>query len=105
MVSEAIDLVNEDPDTYRFGFADDIKILRVGNDLREMAFHVQIAINKLMTWTCRSNLTFNADKTKAMIFTRKIKPFDKPDLTVNNRIIEYVDTFKYLGVTFDTKLL
>ena len=105
VVSEANDLVNEDPDTYGFGFADDIKILRVGNDLREMAFHVQIAINKLMTWACRSNLTFNADKTKAMIFTRKIKPFDKPELTVNNRIIEYVDTFKYLGVTFDTKLL
>ena len=27
VVSEAIDLVNEDPDTYGFGFADDIKIL------------------------------------------------------------------------------
>ena len=39
-----------------------------------------------------------------MLFTRKYKNFVKPELKLDGKVIQYVDTFKYLGVTLDTKL-
>ena len=38
-----------------------------------------------------------------MIFTRRYK-YDKPEIKLNGKVIEYVETFKYLGVTFDNRL-
>ena len=38
-----------------------------------------------------------------MIFTRKYN-YDKPEIKLNGKVIEYVETFKYLGVTFDNRL-
>ena len=35
-----------------------------------------------------------------MIFTRRYK-YDKSEIKLNGKVIEYVETFKYLGVTFD----
>ena len=105
VVSEGVDLFNDDPGLECFAYADDLKILKVGKNLEEMAQHLQLGINKLMTWACCNNLRFNAEKTKAMIFSRRRETIDKPNLTVDGKIIEYVDTFKYLGVTFDSKLL
>ena len=104
-ISEAVDLFNADPAANCFGYADDIKLLRIGNNLAEMGHLIQQDINKLMTWACHNNLRFNPDKTKAMIFSRKQKLLGKPELIVDGRAIEYVDTFKYLGVTFDSKML
>ena len=64
---------------------------------------MQLGVNSLCDWAKEHNLKFNADKTKAMIFTRKYK-FEKPEIWINRKPIEYVDTFKYLGIIFDTKL-
>ena len=64
---------------------------------------IQQDINKLMTWACHNNLRFNPDKTKAMIFSRKQKLLGKPELIVDGRAIENVDTFKYLELPLTPK--
>ena len=104
VASEAVDLFNEVPGTDCYGYADDIKLMVVGNDIMDMGRQMQAAINKLMTWACLNNLKFNPDKTKAMLYTRKHKVVGRPILNIDGKTIEYVDTFKYLGVHFDTKL-
>ena len=38
-----------------------------------------------------------------MVFSRRHK-YEKPDIFLNGKKIEYVETFKYLGVIFDRKL-
>ena len=84
VISEAVDLFNADPAANCFGYADDIKLLRIGNNLAEMRHLIQQDINKLMTWACHNNLRFNPDKTKAMIFSRKQKLLGKPEQNRND---------------------
>ena len=48
-------------------------------------------------------MKFNVEKTKAVLFTRKYK-FTEPTITLDGKNIEFVSSFKYLGVIFDKKL-
>ena len=68
-------------------FADDMFLIRTGKDIWEVALHMQIGVNSLCDWAQEHNLKFNADKTKAMIFTRKYK-FEKPEIWINQKPIE-----------------
>jgi len=64
---------------------------------------MQYALDILCDWAKANNLKFIESKTKIMIFTRK-HIYDKPEIKLNDKVIEYVDTFKYLGVIFDNRL-
>ena len=50
-----------------------------------------------------NELTFNAEKTVAMIFTKRLN-FIKPTQKIYGKPIEYVDILKYLNVNLDNKL-
>ena len=86
-----------------FGYADDVMVLKAGCDLLFVQEQVQLALDKLEDWAGENNLKFNVDKTKAILFTRKFK-FTEPTITLNGKNIEFVNSFKYLGVIFDKKL-
>ena len=103
VVSEGVQAYTTRSQTQGKAFADDIILLRSGYDIWEIALNLQIAANSLSDWAKSNSLSFNADKTKVMIFTRKHK-YEKPEIQINRKPIEYVETFKYLGVTFDRKL-
>ena len=102
-MSDAADEFPEGNPTKCTIYADDIKLYEEGTDLQEMARHLQIGVNKLLEWAHRNQLSFNASKTKMMIFTRK-KEHEKPVIKIGEETIEYVNEFKYLGITFDTEL-
>ena len=84
-------------------YAEDTALLRSGNDIWKVALDMQEVINIQSDWGKANNLHFNADKTKVMIFSRRYK-IERPILMINRKVIEYVDTIKYLGVVFDSKL-
>ena len=84
-------------------FADDIMDLMVGIDEGTMVSTLQKDIRKMEQWAKEHNLSFSPGKTKVMLFTNKRK-YTKPKLFLGGKEIEYVDSFKYLGVTLDTKL-
>ena len=100
--SDAMDDV-EQTRMLALAFADDFNLIKSGRNMTQLGMHAQEGINKLCEWAERNSLQFNADKTKALVFTKKVK-FYKPPLYINGKEIEYVNTFKYLGVTFDSKL-
>ena len=54
-------------------------------------------------WATEHGLKFSSSKTKAMIFSRK-ENTNRRNLYINGEQIEYVTSFKYLGVTIDNKL-
>ena len=85
------------------GYADDIGLLITGIDMQTLVDILQKAMKILEQWATENKLTFNADKTKAMIFTNKRK-YRRPTLKINGKEIEYVTEFKYLGVILDNKL-
>lgn len=76
-----------------------------GKDLVKMRKLMQKAINTVQKWARESGLSMSPHKTHAILFTTKVKvPDIDTTLKIGNQVIEYVDSTKCLGVTFDKKL-
>ena len=86
-----------------FCYADDLAVVVCGVDLGTVTDLAQLALNRLVTWSEKNELTFSTSKTVAMHLTRTRK---KPsqDLKLSNKPILWVENFKYLGVIFDKRL-
>ena len=64
-------------------------------------------LNKIFNWFCINKLSINPDKTKYMIFKnrqRNLSNIALPNLKLNNKIIERVQEFLYLGIFLDENL-
>ena len=57
-------------------------------------------ISQITTWLESNELSFNIDKTKAMLFHQPQKKISKPTLKMNERIIEFVPNFNFLGMNY-----
>jgi len=83
----------------RTEFADDIALIVRADTMQEAATKMQEALNSFYSYTENNKLIINYHKTVAIIFTRKrIQPVT---ININNHIIDYVNEFKFLGITFD----
>ena len=83
-------------------FADDCAIYhQISNTIDCLI--LQGDLSRLYTWTQKWQLALNLSKCKAICISNKRKP---PTHTyrLNNVTLEWVDTFKYLGVRIDSKL-
>ena len=88
---------------YTLGYADDVVITIIGNDLITMGELMSRAITRTMRWCEGHGLTINPSKTTLVaFFTPRDKPL--PRVTVRNNTIVYSQVMKYLGVTIDHKL-
>ena len=90
-----------------YEYADDVSIIITADSIAEAKRLIQIAIDRLEQWAIKWKLTFNPEKTKAMIFTKKRIPKleDIAQLRIHNQEINWVKTFKYLGLTLDAPTL
>ena len=61
-------------------------------------------LSKIFDWFAANKLSLNASKTKAMIFHTRKKRVIYPKLSLQNSIIEFVDTFDFLGISIDKDL-
>jgi len=62
-------------------------------------------MNKVLTWAKNNKLNFNEQKSKAMVISRRKRKENKEiSVYMNNKILEQVQTFKYLGIIMDSKL-
>ena len=78
---------------------DTLIIGNIRNDNNENYFDT---ISKSIEWCNENNLSLNESKTKEMIFDfRKNKKLPK-NVIINNRTVEIVENFKYLGILFDS---
>ena len=64
----------------------------------ESATELQALLNDFVSYCNDWKLTINPDKTKIMVFGERIKKAH--NIRIYQRILEEVDTFKYLGVLF-----
>ena len=80
-----------------------ISIIKYADDLVFLSRSKQLGIQKgLVTLHdfCNNNkLTANTYKSK-LIYISKRTPAQLPDIYYNGQVLEWVDKFKYLGVTF-----
>ena len=87
-------------------YADDTVVYSVDEDPRTAVIKVQEDVNKLYSWCLSNKLTINVKKTKAVIFGmgNRIKRLDPPVIKLGSNEIEYVQSYKYLGLTLDQSL-
>ena len=83
-------------------FADDCTVFKETN-LHQDCDSLQGDLNGLLKWTQKWQLKLNQSKCKMMCITNKKKPIAYT-YHINNSAVEWVDTFKYLGVKIHSKL-
>jgi hypothetical protein len=67
---------------------------------------MNLEMGKIMDWASKNKLKFNEDKSKVMLMSRRRKRERKEiEIYVNNKIIKQVNSTKYLGNIFDSKII
>ncbi len=74
-------------------YADDLVLLSTTSD------GLQQGLNELKLFCVENMLTVNTEKSKVMCFTKKALN-QTPTLRYGSNVLDWVDDFKYLGVTF-----
>jgi hypothetical protein len=83
-------------------FADDICIWRRGKNLELTSKQIQKHVNEISAWCDLNDFAMSAEKTKCMVFSHRRE--NKCSVRLNNNNIEIVESHKFLGVNFDSKL-
>lgn len=83
-------------------FADDTAVMAIADTNEETTSKLQRSMNIIQEWTKRWRIKLNETKSTHVDFTNK-RIVHKP-LYINNKIVPYADTAKYLGMTLDAKL-
>ena len=84
-------------------FADDTSLLATGHDPAQTVQQLNRDLIKISNWAVKWKVTFNASKTKEIIFSNKFLN-NSPPLTFNSEIIKRVTTHKHLGVHLTSNL-
>lgn len=84
-------------------FADDGVIWKRGRNVEYITKKIQEAMLEVEGWALEWGFRFSVSKTKAVIFTKRIKPVGI-DLRLYGEKLEMVESFKYLGTVFDKRL-
>lgn len=92
------------PDMTLALYADDTAIMTRSMQLWPLTIRLQNALNAINKFFIKWKIKINADKTEAIIFTKKHK---KPTTNIHfqGKDIEWKTSVKYLGAHLDTKLL
>jgi len=85
-------------------YADDLMVLIKGSNQVEVENYANIETQKITNWGRNNKMSFNDQKSKVMIITKK-KPKNRRDIKIflNNKKIQQADTIKYLGITSDRR--
>ena len=87
-------------------YADDTVLLTVEKYAQNIEIKMNTELEKARRWFTENRLTFNAKKTKYVIFGNARKTEQLGDISINlsaNKL-DQVESFKYLGVHFDRRL-
>jgi len=79
-------------------------ILVKGSNQVEVENYANIETQEIAKWARNNKMSFNDQKSKAMIITKK-KPNNRRDIKIflNNKKLQQADTIKYLGLAIDRR--
>ena len=84
-------------------FADDTSLFASGSDPAITAAQLNRDLEKISAWGDRWKVTFNAKKSKDIIFSNKYLN-NSPPLIFNNNYIERVNSHRHLGLILSSTL-
>lgn len=85
-------------------YADDTAIMATSSKEAMAVTYTQRQLDEIVKFFHKWKLQLNADKTQAIIFTKRRKIENKPPLTINGTQIQEETELKYLGVVLDKTL-
>lgn len=85
-------------------YADDTAILVSHTNPKILHSRFQQSINLIESWFSYWGMSINAQKSVAVLFTKKRK-IEVQNISINNNIIEWSNSAKYLGITLDKSLI
>lgn len=84
-------------------YADDILLYKEMTRFDQYA-ELQRDISNIASWVSANHLTLNTSKCKFMLVSHKRSRTPSPSLTLQDSILEQVDSFKYLGLIITNDL-
>ena len=84
-------------------YADDTTLVSRGRDINLTCSYLSSFMSVFIDWLRFNKLTLNINKTKVILFTTKTS-IQKPIIYADHTPIACVDSHKYLGIEFDSKL-
>ena len=84
-------------------FADDCSLLACGSDPAETAEQLNRDLDRISVWAQTWKITFNAGKSKDIIFSNKLLN-NSPPLILDNKFIDRINTHRHLGVYLTSNL-
>ena len=85
-------------------FADDTALTFTNKNFNSLIQTCNIELEKFNKWSIANKLSINTDKTYCMLFTNRQVPNLLPPIYLNNKIIKYQNTVRYLGLMLDNRL-
>ena len=82
-------------------FADDTTLFCSGPDFPTLVNKCNVDLVKVSEWLVANRLTLNINKTFSMIFSNRQYEADNYSIRIDNEIIPYVSSGKFLGVVMD----
>jgi len=91
--------------TKAIAFADHLLIAVRAENVQETENFVHIDIGKISNWAKENKITFNEQKSKVMLVTRR-KRREKTEVNIylNTKLLEQVNSIKNLGIIIDSKM-
>ena len=99
-------MINDMPQNIRSNiniFADDSCLWESGLNLSEIISSLQASLNSISTWCKSWGVKISSEKSAVVVFTRRRK-FASVCLKYNDTVIPVKREYKYLGITFDSRL-
>lgn len=94
------DCTSPTPITTYYKYSDDTAISALLSNQCSISAH-HSSVTHFTQWCMNNYLHINSDKTKEMVFQTPCPSLDY--IHINSKVIEQVNTFKYLGIALDNK--
>ena len=107
MINDIFERIHEDAFQLRYSlYADDVAVWSTNETVDGAQRQLQRALDRCQSWSEKWGLQICPEKSASIIFSRKPRtPNPSAPLTLSGADIPIVNSFKYLGMTLDSKLL
>ncbi len=103
IIDEILQVFKEGP-VKVIGYADDILLYITGKNPITMGEILQSSLDKVVKWGNDNGLSFNPNKTTAVMFRKYSRNLVYPTLTMGGVVVDFKDSFKYLGIEIHKNL-
>ena len=91
--------------TEMVAFADDVILAVKAETIREAEILINIEMAKITRWAKNNKITFNENKSKVVLITRRKRKETKTlAVYLNSKRLEQVQKIRYLGIVIDSKI-